>query len=129
MPYFHPSLVSSKLVETVNFYEDFFGFVPLIEKDGYVLLEKVGRPDMRIAVYDVNHKCVATRVSPSQGLILNLPVVDAESTYDELYMEGLDIYKEIGDDIHGQKHFVVYDPNGVLINVVEPEGEETSLAA
>ena len=129
MPYFHPSLVSNKLVETVNFYEDFFGFVPVIEQDGYVLLAKEGNPDMRLAVYDVGHQCVAAKVAPTQGVILNLPVRDVQKAYDELYMEGLDMFKGLGDDANGQRHFVVYDPNGVLINVVEPKEKKASLAA
>jgi hypothetical protein len=34
-------------------------------------------------------------------------------------MEGLELYKEFGTDINGSRHFVVYDPNGILVNVTE----------
>lgn len=117
MTAFHPTIVSDKYVPTINFYEDYFGFVATVEKDGFTLLQKANNPGIRIAIFDASHECVAERVNPVQGLILNIPVEDVRSKYDTLYMEGLELYKELGVDIHGRKHFVVCDPSGVLVNV------------
>lgn len=119
MTAFHPTIVSDKYVPTINFYEDFFGFVATVEKEGFTLLQNISNPGSRIAIFESSHECVADRVSPVQGLILNLPVEDVRTKYDALYMEGLDFYKELGTDIYGRKHFVVYDPSGVLVNVHE----------
>jgi uncharacterized glyoxalase superfamily protein PhnB len=119
MTNFHPTIVSEKLGPTVNFYEDYFGFVATLEQDGFTLLQKEANPNDRIAIFDKTHQCVTGRVNTVQGLILNIAVDDVKKTYDALYMEGLEIYKEYGTDIHGRKHFVVFDPNGVLINVHE----------
>jgi uncharacterized glyoxalase superfamily protein PhnB len=116
---FHATLISDKMVETVNFYEDFFNFAPVIEQERYVLMFKKDDPSLRIAVFDSAHPCVYT-VAPAQGVILNLWSHDVKALYDELYMEGLEMYKEFGTDVHGNSHFVVIDPNGVLINVCEP---------
>jgi hypothetical protein len=55
-----------------------------------------------------------------QGLIVNIIETDVKSKYDDLYMEGLDIYKEFGTDINGKDHFIVYDPNGIMVNVHAP---------
>ncbi len=119
MTYFHPSIVSDKLVPTINFYEDYFDFIPVIEEAGFTLLRRLGKSDERIAIYDAAHKCVEGRVQLVRGVILNMAVDDVQAAYDALYMEGLEIYKEPGTDIHGRKHFVVYDPNGILVNVHE----------
>lgn len=116
----YPTLVSDKFVETINFYEDFFGFAPLVEQEGYALLQQKDNADMRLAVFDVNHKCVSDRVQPVQGVILSLAVDNVEHLYNELFMEGLEMYKDLGQDVNDRRHFVVYDPNGVLINVSEP---------
>jgi uncharacterized glyoxalase superfamily protein PhnB len=116
---FHATLISDKMIETVNFYEDFFGFVPVIEEERYVLLSKKDDPSLRIAVFDSAHPCIYT-VAPAQGVILNLWSSRVKTLYDELYMEGLEMYKELGTDVHGNSHFVVIDPNGVLVNVCEP---------
>lgn len=128
MAYFHPTLVSEKLVETVNFYEDFFGFVPSIEKDGYTLLQNRIDPNICIAVFDKNHKC-AKDLEKVQGLIINVPVKNLKVVYDDLYMEGLAIYKDLSEDIHGNKHFVVSDPNGVLVNILQPHKSEQLIDA
>lgn len=117
---FYPTLVSEHLVNTVNFYEDYFGFVPAIEQDGYVLLKKESNPDVCIAVFDATHKCVLDFNVSVKGLIVNIVEDDVKGKYDSLYMEGLEIYKEFGIDVNGKDHFVVYDPNGILVNVHAP---------
>ena len=115
---FHPTIVSNKLIATVNFYEDYFGFVPVIEDDGYTLLRAADLQGGRIAIFDSRHSRVKD-IQPVRGLILNIPVQDVRAKYDLFYMEGLDFFKELGTDIHGRKHFWVCDPNGVIVNVHE----------
>jgi hypothetical protein len=130
MASFYPTIVSQCMVSTVNFYEDYFGFVPAIEKEGYVLLRQEQNPAACIAVFDKTHRCVNNVVEPVRGVIVNIVVNDVKEKFDALYMEGLDFYKEFGTDINGNDHFVVYDPNGILINVHAPFGlVDASLAA
>ncbi len=117
---FYPTLVSDEFVDTVNFYEDYFDFVPAIEKDGFAMLQKKTDPSICIAVFDRQHKCVAHYGSKTQGLIVNIVESNVKSKYDALYMEGVEMYKDIGTDINGTEHFVVYDPNGILVNVHAP---------
>lgn len=117
MSQLYSTLVSEKLVDTVNFYEDHFGFMPVIEKDGFAMLQS---KDNVIALFDAKHECVSESMKPVQGVILNIQLKNVEEIYNRLYMEGLDIYKELGRDINGKTHFVVTDPNGVLVNIHEP---------
>lgn len=119
MSSFHPTIVSDKFTPTVNFYEDYFGFVPAIEEEGYTVLCKDDGCNERIAVCAADHERLKGLVQPVQGLILNIAVDDVKSKYDSLYMEGLDIFREMGTDIFGRQNFIVYDPNGVLVNVHE----------
>lgn len=116
----YTTIVSNCLISTVNFYEDHFGFVPVIEKDGYVLLQHDDSPSVRIAIFDKAHDCVNDLSEPVKGVIVNVMVPDVKAKYDDLYMEGLDIHKEYGTDINGYEHFVVYDPNGIWVNVHAP---------
>ena len=62
-------------------------------------------------------------------MVLTFAVDDIENTYNKLYLEGLDLYKEFGTDILGDRHFVVYDPNGILVNVTEGKMQKLKLAA
>lgn len=126
---FYPTLVTGNHVNTINFYEDYFGFVPTVEKEGYALLQSQSHPDNCIAVFEAGHECVARFAQPVQGVILRIGVEDIEAVYDTLYMEGLEMFKELGTDINGARHFVVYDPNGILVNVVETISAEARLVA
>ncbi len=125
----YSTLVTTQFAKTVNFYEDHFGFVPSVEKEGYALLCAPDNRSQCIAVFDSEHECVKNGISPVQGVILNIATQDMKAMYDYLYMEGVDIYKEPGIDILGQKHFVIYDPNGVLVNIYEPQIEEALVNA
>ncbi len=120
MTLFYPTLVTDRFAETVSFYEDHFGFMPAIEQDGYVLLKCARSPEMCIAVFDVNHACVTDVVPSVRGVIVNIIIDDVKAKFDELYMEGLSIYSEVKKDINGNDHFIVYDPNGILVNVHAP---------
>jgi len=121
MSHSYTSLVTDKFAETVNFYEDHFGLTPSTEKEGYAFLQSPDRPENCVAVFDAAHECVAGQVKPVRGVILNFTSRNIDTMYDFLYMEGLEVYKEPGRDVHGRRHFVVQDPNGVLVNVYEPE--------
>jgi uncharacterized glyoxalase superfamily protein PhnB len=129
MARFYPTLVSDKMVSTINFYEDFFGFVPMVEQDGYALLQSMADPETCIAVFAADHKCVAQLHQCVSGLIITIAVDNIDDVYNELYMEGLELYKEFGVDVHGDRHFVVYDPNGILVNVTEGKRQMQLLAA
>lgn len=117
---FYPTLVSEKFVPTVNFYEDFFDFVPVIEREGYVLLRRENNPDACIAFFDKTHACVQDAVPLAQGIVVNIVENDVKGKYDSLYMEGLDFYKGFGRDINDRDHFIVFDPNGIMVNVHAP---------
>jgi uncharacterized glyoxalase superfamily protein PhnB len=129
MARFYPTLVSEQIVDTINFYEDYFGFVPTFEKEGYALLQDPKEPDTCIAVFDAHHDCVSRLEQSVQGVIITMAVDDIEAAYDNLYMEGLEMYKHMGVDVHGDRHFVVYDPNGILVNVIEGKFAKAQLAA
>ncbi len=117
---FYPTLVSTRMVDTVNFYEDYFGFEPVVEQEGYILMRRRGNPEVCIAVFDSKHHCVSNVVPNVQGVIVNIIEEDVKGKYDDLYMEGLEIYKDLGSDINGNDHFIVYDPNGIMVNIHAP---------
>lgn len=122
---FYPTLVSDQLVKTVNFYEDHFGFVPTIEREGFVLMHQRANPENCLAVFSRAHECMSEVEIPVSGLIVNIVDNDVRSKYDDLYMEGLSFHRELGKDLVGADHFVVYDPNGIMVNVHAPYTPES----
>ena len=54
------------------------------------------------------------------GLILNFEVEDVDAEYERLVIhEKLPLHLDIRDEEFGQRHFIVSDPNGVLIDMIK----------
>lgn len=65
----------------------------------------------------------AARDPPSalEGVILNFEVEDVDAEWDRLVVgQGLRPELELRSEDFGQRHFIVADPNGVLIDVITP---------
>lgn len=117
----YPIICTDKFRDTVNYYEDYLGFVPQFEIiKNFVILKRNAYHDVYVAILDVNnHEIPEEYRKSSSGIIINFPVEDVQKAYDELYIEGLKILNEPKISICGRKHFFVVDPNGILIDVAE----------
>lgn len=119
---FYPVIGTAKLRESHNFYTRLLGFETTFEADWYVSLRQPGDPGYELALLDHNHPTVPTghRV-PAQGLLLNFEVEDVDAEWERLVTsEGLHPILELRSEDFGQRHFIVADPNGVLIDVITP---------
>lgn len=116
----YPIVCTEKFVQAVAFYEDHFGYSPAFEMDGFVILKRQDRDDAYLAIIDSNHGVIPEHYRRSvKGMILNFPVENVNSTFQEFYWEGLNIVSEPESALCGRKHFFVEDPNGILIDVAE----------
>lgn len=50
--------------------------------------------------------------------MVTIHVDDVDETYDRARRLGAEIAVDIRTEGHGQRHFVVVDPNGLLLNVM-----------
>ena len=115
---FYPIICTNKLRETINFYEDHFGFRAFYEAEHYAYLKHDEHENMHIGIASVSHPDLPeTFKQPVSGMILSLFTEDIQKVYDELYMEGIELASEIKDESCGRRHFTVIDPNGVIISV------------
>jgi catechol 2,3-dioxygenase-like lactoylglutathione lyase family enzyme len=87
----------------------------------YVSLKANQEPSFELALLDPEHPTVpeAFRRGMSGGLILNFEVDDVDGEYERLRAAGLPIYLELRSEDFGQRHFIMSDPNGVLIDVIK----------
>lgn len=117
----YPIICTDDYVQTVNFYEDHFDFRPEFELPQFSIIKRQGDDNSFIAIVDKNHDCIPEQYqAKTKGMILHLPVGNADMAYQQLYWEGVSIIREpsIVPDI-GAKHFYVEDPNGILIFIAE----------
>lgn len=125
---FYPVIATSRLRESHEFYTRLFGFETTFEADWYVSLRRPGPPDHELALLDHTHPTVpAAYRLPVQGLLLNFEVDDVDAEWNRLVVQGgLTPELELRSETFGQRHFIVADPSGVLIDVITniPPGAE-----
>jgi catechol 2,3-dioxygenase-like lactoylglutathione lyase family enzyme len=114
---FYPVICTERLAESRDFYTKFFGFELTFEADWYVSLR---RGQHELALLDHTHPTLpAAYRRPVEGLLLNFEVGDVDAEWERLVLnEGLPAELEIRSEDFGQRHFIVADPNGVLIDVI-----------
>ncbi|MER7049174.1 VOC family protein [Streptomyces jumonjinensis] len=125
---FYPVIATARLQETVDFYTRLMGFGITFEADWYVSLRRPGTLPFELAVLDHTHPTIPEGYrTPVTGLLLNFEVEDVDAEWERLVVrEGLDPELELRTEEFGQRHFIVADPSGVLIDVITeipPSGE------
>ncbi len=125
---FYPVLCTSRLQESLDFYTGLFGFETTFEADWYVSLRRSGPAPYELALLDHLHPTLPEPYrAPVQGLLLNFEVEDVDAEWERLvHREGLRAQLDIRSEDFGQRHFMVADPSGVLIDVITliaPSGE------
>lgn len=122
-----PVFTVTNLHDAREFYQNHFGFTAVFENDwylhlisesgiqvGFLLPDQPTQPDFFHPLYN------------GKGVIFSLEVDDAASAYHEALDNSLDIAMDLKSEEWGQIHFVVRDPNGILLDIVEatePTGE------
>lgn len=52
-------------------------------------------------------------------MILNFEVEDVDSEYERFKEQNVEIIQNLKDEEWGQRHFIISDPNGILIDIIE----------
>ncbi|MEV0623964.1 VOC family protein [Nonomuraea sp. NPDC050404] len=125
---FYPVICTDKVVETRDFYVRLFGFEVAFEADWYVSLR---RGPYELALLDHTHPTLpAAHRRPVAGLLLNFEVDDVDAEWARLVEgEGLTPELALRDEDFGQRHFIVADPSGVLVDVITPIAPSEEFAA
>jgi catechol 2,3-dioxygenase-like lactoylglutathione lyase family enzyme len=118
----YPVICSSRLQESRDFYIGLLGFETTFEADWYVSLRRPGPPHYELALLDHAHPTLPEAYrAPVRGLLLNFEVTDVDAEWKRLVLQGgLKAELALRDEDFGQRHFIVSDPNGVLIDVITP---------
>jgi uncharacterized glyoxalase superfamily protein PhnB len=119
---FYPVLMTKDVSVLSVFYKTVFRFSPTFATDWYVSLRI---PDaagsFELAILDASHPTIpAGHRTESRGVILNVEVEDARAEYERIVGGGLAVeVLPLKDEEFGQRHFIVTDPAGNLVDVIE----------
>ena len=105
---------------TTRFYADVIGLPVTVELDWFASVN-VGMPGYEISFVRRGHESVPPgyRTQEPSGLSFGLVVEDAAAEAKRLTEAGVELVTPVVDEVYGQRHFYVADPNGVLIDVIE----------
>ncbi|MCC5811614.1 MAG: VOC family protein [Ectothiorhodospiraceae bacterium] len=112
-------VVTAKLAESRDFYIRLFGCKVLFDSDWFVLLE-LGGGELGLLAANLESQAEPFRApSDGTGLWVVVDVDDARAEQERLRAMGVPIMVALRDEPWGDRHFVVRDPNGVAVDVVE----------
>ncbi len=119
---FYPVVMTGDVAASNAFYTEHFPFEVTFDAGWYVSWKTRQEPSFKLALLDAEHATIpeGSRHRLRAGLILNLEVDDVDSEYEHLRATGLPIHLELRSEDFGQRHFIISDPNGVLIDVISP---------
>lgn len=127
----YPLLQVRDVAATAQFYRDHFGFTPVFESDWYMHLRGDAPVVHELAIIAFDHETIPPEGrSPSSGVILSFEVADAAQEAARLEAAGVRIAQPLRDEVFGQRHVIVADPNGILLDLITPiEPDAAWLAA
>ncbi|MEV6431934.1 VOC family protein [Nocardia sp. NPDC051463] len=116
----YPVIGTDRLTETRDFYTKWLGFEITFEADWYISLRRPDTVNYELALLDYTHETLpAAYRKPVQGLLLNFEVADVDAEWERMVVQGgIDAELEIRTEDFGQRHFIVADPSGVLIDMI-----------
>ncbi|MGV6817945.1 MAG: VOC family protein [Thiotrichales bacterium] len=119
-------VVTEKVQESKDFYVRLFGFEVIYEGEGgwFVLLQL---DDSELGFMKPNLETQAEIFRPAfqgKGVWIAIDVEDVETEYQRIKALGAPIEAAIRDEPWGDRHFVVVDPNGIGIDVVQHNHNE-----
>ncbi|WP_062216565.1 VOC family protein [Streptomyces sp. NBRC 109706] len=128
---FYPVICVEDLAASRTFYTELLGFEVTFDADWYVSLRRQDPRAWELALLDHQHPTLpAAYRAPARGLLLNLEVTDVDAEWRRLVVDGgLTPELPLRDEEFGQRHFIVADPGGVLIDVITPIPPSDAYAA
>jgi len=112
--------VTDKLQESKIFYSEVLGFGVSFENEFYILMHTPDKSS-EISFLKSNHpsqKSLFQKPYNGAGAYLTIEVENVDQIYEEMKNKNIPIAIELRDEVWGDRHFVIVDPNGIGIDIV-----------
>lgn len=112
-------VVTEKVKESKAFYTGIFGCEIVFDSDWFVLLQS-GETELGFMLPNLEEQAPVFREATNgKGLWIVIDVDDVDAEYTRIKSLGVAIEFEIKDEPWGDRHFVLKDPNGIAVDVVQ----------
>jgi uncharacterized glyoxalase superfamily protein PhnB len=118
-----PNMSSDLFEASRDFYQDVFDLVVSVELgDWYLQLMAPETRSLNVGFLAPGHEFFGGRDAPAgrYSVVLTVQVDDVDEAYARARRRGAEIPLGIRDEEYGQRHFLVVDPNGLVLNVMSP---------
>ncbi len=115
----HPVVVVRDVDATQRFYAELFGLPTTFDADWFVQLRADTLGGVELAAVQAGHPTVPSGWETPANVLVTVEVDDASAARERAGRMGLEPVMELRDEAFGQRHFMVADPDGVLVDVVE----------
>lgn len=116
----HPLIITDKLTETTEFYKNHFEFDEAFTSDWYIQLAHENGTEIAVMVDGAaNQPEFLHQPFGGSGMVMTFEVDDATAQYETFKSKGATFLKELTDEEWGQRHFILQDPAGVYVDVVQ----------
>lgn len=116
----HPLIITENIKETIDFYKKYFDFEEVFASDWYVQIAHKGGAEIAVMLPNLpNQPDFLHTPFAGKGMIFTFETEDAEKVYKGLKSKGALFTLELKDEEWGQRHFILEDPSGVYVDVVQ----------
>lgn len=117
----YPITITDKLKECKVFYQQIFDFEIVFEADWYIhLLHKDSGIEIALMLPNLDNQPSKLHSEYSgNGIVYSFEVNDAKADYEKIKSKTDAIFYELTTEEWGQTHFMLADPAGVVIDVVQ----------
>lgn len=124
-----PDICSEDPKRAAEFYAALLGLEVVFENGWYFQLRSPHDPAIQLAFVRRDHESVPPRWQvQAQGVFVTIEVEDADAVHRRAQELGLEIAYPLTDEAWGQRHFMVADPDGLPVDVVQLIGPALALA-
>ena len=132
----YPVVATENVARLADFYREAFGLLTAFEADWYVHLtagdadgHASGGGAGNLAIIAAGH---ATMPEGHRGVaaprLMNFETDDVDAIHARMQARGAEILLSLRDEDFGQRHFIMTDPDGNLVDVITPIPPEGAFA-
>lgn len=115
-----PITITEKIIEFRDFYTKVFNFDVVFEAEWYIHMRHESGTELAVMLPNLeNQPSIIHKWYTGEGVIYSFEVDDAKKEYDRIKDIGVDICFDLRDEEWWQRHFMLKDPSGMIIDIVQ----------
>jgi len=115
-----PNVASDRFEATREFYVDLFDLEVSVDFDWYLQFMACNDRSLNVGFLPPASEFFGGRVvtTGEHSVVITIQVDDVDEAYKRARQRAAEIPLELRDEDYGQRHFLVVDPNGLVLNVM-----------